>query len=342
MATIKDVAERAGVSTATVSYVLNGTGTVTEATRERVMAAVSELKYQPNHAARALRGRSRTLGLLMPTLSARLAEPAMGEVLAGLTDSAARHDYSLLLTSCADEDAEHLLAEQLLRTGRIDGVFIFDVRADDERLAHLGAAGLPFVCAGPPDNEAPVAYVCIDTRQGAYEAVQHLLALGHRRIGLIMLPSNLTTSSWQYEGYAAALAGAGLEFEPSLAVEAGSSQEAGVTAMQELLELPQPPSAVLAGSDDLAVGAMHALRSAGLQVGRDVSVVGCDDLPLASHMQPALTSLRAPRRELGWHLAELLIAAIDRRQEEKASIVLPMQLMIRATTGPPVQLLAPQ
>lgn len=336
MATIKDVAERAGVSTATVSYVLNGTGTVTAATRARVMAAVSELNYQPNHAARALRGRSRTLGLLMPTLSARLAEPGMGEVLAGLTESAARHNYSLLLTSCADEDAEHLLAEQLLRTGRIDGVLIFDVRVDDERVAHLRAAGLPFVCAGPPGNDEPVAYACIDRRRGAQDSVQHLLTLGHQRIGLIMLPSNLTTSNWQYEGYLAALAGAGLEFDPSLAVEAGSSQDAGVTAMQELLDLPQPPSAVLAGSDDLAVGAMHALRSAGLQVGRDVSLIGCDDLPLASHTQPALTSLRAPRRELGWHLAELLISGINNRQQAPASIVLPMQLMIRATTGPHV------
>jgi LacI family transcriptional regulator len=334
MATIKDVAERAGVSTATVSYVLNGTGTVTAATRERVMAAVSALNYQPNHAARALRGRSRTLGLLMPTLSARLAEPDMGEVLAGLTESAARHDYSLLLTSCADEDAEHLLAEQLLRTGRIDGVFIFDVRVDDERVAHLRAAGLPCVCAGPPGNNAPVAYACIDTRRGAEHAVQHLLALGHRRIGLIMLPSNLTTSNWQHEGYVAALASAGLAFNPSLAVEAGSSQDAGVIAMQELLELPQPPSAVFAGSDDLAVGALHALRSAGLQVGRDVSLIGCDDLPLASHTQPALTSLRAPRRELGRHLAEILIAGIDNRPVLPANIVLPMQLMIRATTGP--------
>jgi LacI family transcriptional regulator/LacI family repressor for deo operon, udp, cdd, tsx, nupC, and nupG len=334
MATIKDVAERAGVSTATVSYVLNGTGTVTTATRERVMAAVSELNYQPNHAARALRGRSRTLGLLMPALSARLAEPGMGDVLAGLTESAARHDYSLLLTSCADEDAEHLLAEQLLRTGRIDGVLIFDVRAGDERVAYLAAADLPFVCAGPPDNDEPVAYVCIDARQGAQDAVQHLLALGHRRIGLIMLPSHLTTSSWQHAGYVAALATAGLEFDPSLAVEAGASQDAGVTAMQELLDLPQPPSAVLAGSDDLAVGAMHALHSAGLQVGQEVSLVGCDDLPLASHTQPALTSLRAPRRDLGRQLAELLIATIANQQEAPAHIVLPMQLMIRATTGP--------
>lgn len=334
MATIKDVAERAGVSTATVSYVLNGTGTVTAATRQRVLDAVSELKYQPNHAARSLRGRSRTLGLLMPALSARLAEPGLGEILSGLADAAAHHNYSLLLTSSPTEDAEHLLGEQLLRTGRIDGLLIFDVRVDDERVGHLLAAGLPCVCAGPPPESCSVAYACTDVRSGACNAIQHLLTLGHRRIGLITLPSDLTVSSWQHEGYVTALASVGIEFDPLLAVEAGTSQDAGITAMQELLDLPHPPSAVLACSDDLAVGAMHALHRAELQVGRDVSLIGFDDLPLAAHMQPPLTSLRAPRRELGWHLARLLIEHIENRQTLPAGVILPMQLMIRATSGP--------
>lgn len=333
MPTIKDVAERAGVSTATVSYVLNGTGAVTEATRRRVLAAVSELNYQPNYAARSLRSRSRTLGLVLPALSHRLADPLLVDLLAGLS-TAAMHGYYLLLAP-ADNEPEHLQAELLVRTGRVDGVVLLDVRSDDERAQYLARQAIPFVCAGVLPSGVDAPFAGVDGRQGAQTAVQHLLGLGHRRIGLILLPSDLAESEPRFEGYAAALAAGGVTLNPTLAVEAGRSEDDGFAAMQELLSRPAPPTAVLACSDELAFGAMHALRDAGLEVGRDVSLVGFDDVPMAAHTHPPLTTLRASRRLIGEHLARLLIELIEGRLHMPRSIVCSMQLMVRKSTAPP-------
>ncbi|NTU85176.1 MAG: LacI family transcriptional regulator, partial [Chloroflexales bacterium] len=149
MATMKDVAERARVSTATVSYVLNGTGTVTAETRQRVLSAVAELNYRPNHAARSLRTRARTLGLVLPPGPAGLDDPALAELVAGITEAAATHGYYLLLAPCGAQP-EHELGEALAHTGRVDGLVLLDLRADDERAAYLCAAGVPCVGAGSP------------------------------------------------------------------------------------------------------------------------------------------------------------------------------------------------
>src|SRR5919108_1054251 len=146
-ATIKQVANLAHVSTATVSYVLNGTGTVTEATRRRVLAAVAELDYQPSYAARSLRGRSRTLGLALRALPGRLADPALAEMLAGFADAAARRGYHLLLAAPADGETEAELCMSLARTGRVDGLLLLDTLVEDERARALCEAGIPHVCA---------------------------------------------------------------------------------------------------------------------------------------------------------------------------------------------------
>jgi LacI family transcriptional regulator/LacI family repressor for deo operon, udp, cdd, tsx, nupC, and nupG len=332
VATIRDVAERAKVSTATVSYVLNGTGTVTSETRRRVMEAVEALHYQPNHAARSLRTRSRTLGLVLDGSVAGLADPALAELVAGLSEGAAAQGYYLLLASATGGQAEQELGAQLARTGRVDGVVLLDLLVGDERAAALVAAGVPCVGAGAPDEPAPCPTVGLDLRQGAADAARHLLGLGHRRIGLIALPSGLADSEPFVAGFVAALGAAGVGLDPALIVEAGQAEDDGITAMQELLSAPEPPSAVVAASDALAFGAMHALRDAGLEAGRDVSLLGCGDLPLAAHTHPPLTTLRAPRRAIGAALARRLAAEIERRPHPEGA-ALGLQLIIRRTTA---------
>ncbi len=148
MATIKDVARRAQVSTATVSYVLNGTGVVSEPTRARVLAAVAELGYQPNHSARALRTRSHTIGIVAPGIAGRLADPATAELLAGLSEAATTAGYCLLIASPTAAESEDELALRLARSGRVDGLVVFDLRRDDERPARLAAAGVPTIAIG--------------------------------------------------------------------------------------------------------------------------------------------------------------------------------------------------
>jgi LacI family transcriptional regulator len=334
MPTIKDVAERAGVSTATVSYVLNGTGSVAETTRRRVLAAVDALQYQPNHAARSLRTRSRTLGLVLPADGQRLADAPTAELVAGLTASAAATGYYLLLAGAAAGQSEADFGSQLARSGRVDGLVLLDLRLDDERVDRLVRQGVVLVCAGSLRAERPCSMVGLDFYQGARAATTHLTSLGHRRIGLIQLPSDLADSEAFAHGYADALAEAGLVEEPMLALEAGTARDDGIAAMQELLALPEPPTAVLAASDALAFGAMHALRDAGLEVGRDVALVGCGDVPLAAHVYPPLTTLRAPYRQLGEELARRLVQQIEQLAPPH-KVLFGLQLIIRRTSAPP-------
>lgn len=334
MATIKDVARRARVSTATVSYVLNGTGVVSDATRERVLAAVAELGYQPNHSARALRTRSHTIGVVAPGIAGRLADPATAEIVAGLSEAATAAGYCLLIAAPTDYEAEGELDLRLARSGRVDGLVLFDLRVDDERPTLLAEARIPVVAIGAPTAGVTCPIAGFDLRAGAAQATQHLIRLGHRRIALLAAPSDLSISEPFYAGYVAALHAAGLRRDAALVVEAGSSEDDGMAAMQELLAARTPPTAVLAATDALAFGAMHALRDAGRSVGQDVSVVGCDDLPLAAHTYPPLTTLRAPRRELGATLARHLIGLIERRTVPPVTL-LPVRLIVRHSTAAP-------
>lgn len=333
-ATIKQVAQRAGVSIATVSYVLNGTGVVTDETRQRVLDAVAELNYQPQHAARSMRGRSHTLGVTLPSSPGRLAEPALAEVMSGLADAAALRGYFLLLATVGADQDETEVCLSLARTRRVDGLVLLDMLVDDPRAQALAAAGIPHVCAGPPPAGINSPSVAIDVRTAAVDAVRHLLRLGHRRIGLIQLPSDLAVSDPIVDGYRQALTAAGLPFDPTLVVESGRSEEDGYQAMTELLAASRPPTAVLAGSDELAFGAMHALNDARLIVGRDVSLVGFDDLPLAAHVNPPLTTVRQPRRAQGQQLAILLDDAIQKRNASLQTVTLSARLIIRRSSGP--------
>jgi DNA-binding LacI/PurR family transcriptional regulator len=334
-ATIKQVAQHAGVSTATVSYVLNGTGTVTEETRRRVMEAVAELKYQPSHAARSLRGRSHTLGLTLRGPAGRLADPVLAELIAGLSDAAALRGYYLLLAPVGEEQPEAELCLSLARSARVDGLVLLDMQVDDQRAWALAEAGVAHVCAGPAPAGCASPTVTVDGRVAAEAATEHLLGLGHRRIALIQLPTELAESEPRYLGYADAVAAAGLEADPGLIVEAGRSEEDGYQAMSELLSAAERPTAVLACSDELAFGAMHALYDAGLAVGRDVSLMGFDDTPLAAHSHPPLTAMRQPRRAVGEHLAALLDDALTGKQKAPRQVTLSARLMVRRSTGPP-------
>lgn len=333
VATIKQVAKQAGVSAATVSYVLNGTGTVTEATRQRVLAAVHALDYQPSFAARSLRGRSHTLGLALPAMPGRLADPALAEVLASLADSATERGYQLLLAAPDGERSGTELCRSLARTGRVDGLVLLDMQVGDERAAALCELDFPHVCAGPAPDGCSSSSVVVDGADAAAQAVRHLLGLRHNRIGMIQLPSDLAETEPRYLGYVETLQAAGVEADPQLVVEAGRREEDGYQAMQELLGLPDPPTAVLACSDELALGAMHALYDASHDVGGDVSLVAFDDTPIAAHTHPPLTALRQPRAKVGMQLAHLLIEAIEQRESPPQHVVLNARLIVRKSTG---------
>ncbi len=317
-----------------MSYVINGTGSVAEITRERVLAAIAELRYQPRHAARSLRGASRTMGIPLGVAPGQLADPVVAEVIAGFAAAAAQRGYDVLLIPIGSGD-DLAACARAAGGARADGFAVLDVRSDDERVIALAEAGVPYVCAGgAPDGYACPIVQC-DVAGGAEQAMRHLLALGHRAIALIQAPGDRLSSDACFAGYATALGVAHVPLDPSLVVEAGSGEAHGYLAMQELLSAEAPPTAVLAGSDELAFGAMHAIREAGWRIGDDISLVGLDDVPLAAHVEPPLTAVRQPRAALGSRLAMVLDACIRAPDAPITPITLDTRLMIRRSTAPP-------
>lgn len=329
MATIKEVAQRARVSIATVSYVLNGSGSVSDQTRQAVLDAIAALDYRPSYRGRALQAqRSTTLGIVLPS-PRRVSEPSFGEVLAGITEGAARHGYQVLLAAGAPDQPPDTLYRQLYRSGRVDGLVLIDAERDDPRIDRLHAAQTPYICAGRPGGNSP--FVTIDGAAGMLEMMAHVIVRGHERIGLLHPSLEQPLAVEQDAAYREALAEAGLPFEEMYVVEGGETEAEGYAAAEEMLALPQPPSAIIAGSAALAFGALHAIHDSGARVGYDIALVSFEDTPAAAHTAPPLTALRQPFGVWGRELAQGLINII--RGTALPQVVLHPQLIVRRSCG---------
>mgnify|MGYP003912594967 CR=1 FL=1 len=334
--TRKDVAERAGVSVAGVSYVVNGgPRPVTPETRAKVEQAIEELGYYPNELARGLRlQQSSTIGLITPSFT----NPVYGEEAEGIQEVCLPNGYLMLFVySGKDPDRERKLVH-MFRAKQVDGVIIQPVTSDPlETIEPLRQARIPVVLL--QHNHPGVPCVVLTDVQGGQLATQHLLNLGHRRIGLIKgrLPSAARAEE-RLIGYRQALEAAGIEPDPALVIESDVTQDGGYQAMQQLLALPEPPTAVFCHNDVLALGAMHAIQVAGLSVPGDISVVGFDDTAGSAHLAPPLTTIRFSRREMGRQAATILFQAIEQDEDyEPHTVELPVELVVRASTGPPRQ-----
>jgi LacI family transcriptional regulator/LacI family repressor for deo operon, udp, cdd, tsx, nupC, and nupG len=330
MATIKEVAERAHVSIATVSYVLNGTGSVSPGKRRAVLEAAKALNYRPSYRGRALQAqRSMTLGLVLPATTQRLAAPSFGELLAGMADGAAQRGYHILLAPSTMVQAESGMYHHLFRSGRVDGVIILDTEIDDARIATVRTEQIPYICAGRPSDNSP--FVAIDGQAGILEAMAHLIVRGHERIGLIQPPLEQTLAVEQDAGYREALDESGIAFEPSLIVEGGQTEAEGYAATEELLALPEPPTAIIAGTAALTYGALHAIHDQGHRVGRDLALISFEDTPAAAHTAPPLTAVRQPLHDWGQALADSLVEIITNKTSPQ--IVFSPQLIVRRSCG---------
>jgi len=330
MATIKQVAQRAQVSIATVSYVLNGTGSVSPTKRQAVLDAVAALGYQPSYRGQALQSkRSMTLGLLLPSLGHRVADASFGALLAGLVSGAASNGYQILLAASPMEETDAGVHGQLFRSGRVDGVIILDTHVEDQRIAAAQSERLPYICAGKPAHDSP--FVSVDGVAGMIEAMAHLIVRGHERIGLLQPPLEQTLADEQDAGYHEALSEAGIVFDPELVIEGGYTEGDGYAATEELLALPEPPTAIVAGTAALAFGSLHAIHDLGRNVGQDIALISFEDTPAAAHVAPPLTAVRQPLRAWGQALAHGLIAEIMGQTETR--LVLQPQLIVRRSCG---------
>ncbi|MCX5397214.1 LacI family DNA-binding transcriptional regulator [Streptomyces sp. NBC_00102] len=331
--TLEEVAVRAGVGRGTVSRVINGSPRVSDQTREVVEAAIAELGYVPNRAARALAGnRTDAIALVVPEPEARFfAEPYFSDIVRGVGAALADTDMQLLLT-LAGSDRERRRLAQYLTAHRVDGVLLVSVHADDPLPELLEQLGMPCVISGQRGADEPLSSVDSDNFQGGRSAVSHLIAQGRRTIGTITGRLEVYGAQRRLDGYRQALAEAGLAPDERLIALADFTEEGGARAMRELLARHPDIDAVFAASDVMAAGARHVLREAGRRIPDDVALVGFDDSVVARHMEPGLTSVRQPIEEMGRAMTEVLLQQITDPTDERRHLVLPTELVVRASS----------
>lgn len=333
--TSADVARRAGVSRTTVSLVLNDApgASIAAATRQRVLRAAAELNYYPDAAARSLvRRQTRTLGLVLCQTPDRVfADVFLPQVLQGIGQVAQEYNFKVLLQYVENVTRPDAYVT-LVRGGHIDGIILSGPRSDDKQLPRLCAEGFPVVLLGQlPETGAP--FVDVDNVDGAYRATEHLISLGHRRIGLITnAPLAYTASEQRLAGYRRALEAHGIPYEPMLVRYGDFREESGYAAMTSLLE-GIPPEAMFVASDLVAFGALEAIKMRGLRVPDDIAIVGFDDVPVARYVDPALTTIRLPAQQLGTEATRLVLRLIAGEEPEDTAILLQTTLIVRDSCG---------
>jgi LacI family transcriptional regulator len=333
MATVHDVARRAGVSTSTVSHVVNNTRFVSDELRERVQAAMRDLDYTPSAAARSLTTkRAHTIALIVSDIR----NPFFASVARGVEDVAQEHGYTLVLCN-SDEDAEREFAcLSALETRAVDGVLLASAGVADEHLSRLVRAGYPIVLVDRdlPDLGAPA--VLLDNEGAAYSAVWHLITRGHRRIAMLSGRAAISTTTERVAGYQRALREAGIDVDDRLVVSGASTSEGGAAATKTVLEVDEPPSAIFSGNNLMSIGALQAIVNHGLAVPDDVALVGFDDFPFpwSDAFRPHLTTIAQPTYELGRRAAELLVQRLKGSSAMAVErVVLDGQLVVRESSG---------
>lgn len=339
MATIKEVARRARVSVGTVSNVLGGRVPVSPRLREQVLAIVQELDYHPNHIARSLKMRqTKMLGMVISDIT----NPFFPQLVRGAEDAAWKHHYILITFNSDDQLEREKLVLSALRTRRVDGVLLVAASTEGEHAHIRGAidAGIPVVCLDREVSGLGLDSVMVDNVTGARDCVEHLISLGHRRIGMLAGPADLEVSRQRYQGYAEALEGAGIPLDRNLVMPCGSRLETSYPAAQALLDLPDRPSAVFTANAMMAMAVFRAVHDLGLRCPADLAIASFDDPPFSEAIRPQLTAVAQPSYQLGFQGAELLIRRIQEPQGDRHRLLLRTELKIRESSARPRPLAA--
>jgi DNA-binding LacI/PurR family transcriptional regulator len=333
--TIRDVAKRAGVGLGTVSRVINDSPQVSEATRRRVLEVIAELNYRPNPTARRLSlGKTLTVAVITPFFT----RPSFIERLRGIENTLAESDYDLNIYNVETVERRDQCMHHIPRRERADGVIILSLSPRDEDLPYLQNAEVPIVLvdANHPSLSS-MNRVIVDDVAGGRAATQHLIDLGHRRIGyisdLLDNPFNFTSSRDRYLGYRQALEAAGIPFRPEYHGQKEHGRYEARLLAEQMLALSEPPTAIFAASDTQAMGVLEAARNAGLRVPEDLSVIGYDDIEIAEYL--GLTTIRQLLYESGQLGVELLLDVLEGVNPAPVCHVLPTELVVRGTTAPP-------
>lgn len=330
--TIYDVARLAGVSTATVSRALNGTGQIAPDTRETIAAAVAQLGYSPNTIARSLvTNTTQTIALLLPDIT----NPFYADLVSGIQDSALSRGHTMLLCTTEGDPEREEEYLNLLRAKRVDGALVDGLVLPPDRIARFVRDGFPIVCLDRDLDSKTIPLVQVDNRAGGRLAAEHLLSLGHTRIAHVSGVQGLRISEERLEGYLEAHSKARLVPDPALIAEGSFNEEGGYLAAQKLLAGKARFTAVFAANDLSAIGVTTAVTESGRRVPDDVSVVGFDDIRLAAYTSPPLTTIRQPAAEIARRATELLIELTQGKRVAVKRHLLAPELVVRRSSGPP-------
>jgi LacI family transcriptional regulator len=330
---LEDVARATGVSPKTVSRVLNEESSVKESTRQRVLAAMEQMNYRPSPAARGLAGSRSFLVAMLYDNNNNPASTYLAEIQDGVLDACDAHRYSMMVCPVRMRDKDFIRrVDALVADHHIDGVVLTPPLTDcAPLLQRLKEHGVPHASISPVQPKGSIG-VCMDEQQAAKALVDHLIALGHRRIAHIVGIADHGASRWRMAGYKEAMASAGLPIDPGYVVQGEFTFGSGVLAARQLFALPQLPTAIFAANDDMAAGVMWAANERGLKVPRDLSVCGFDDIPLATQLWPPLTTVKQPSRDMG-KLAALQLMELLRGRGTGLLVQVPYVIQLRESTA---------
>ncbi|RAP75590.1 LacI family DNA-binding transcriptional regulator [Paenibacillus montanisoli] len=335
MTTIKDLARVAGVSVTTVSRALNGYDDVNEDTRSKIKRVAEELNYRPNAVARSLVTRkTRTIGVILSEINRDGAKDSLAfEILCGINDRSVELDYDILLFSTNPKKQLAKSYADLCKERNVDGAILSGLRVNDPYLQQVVQdTSFPCVLIDIPAAHQNVGHVTTDNVRGAKNAVEHLVRLGHRHIAMINGHNEASVSKERQLGYRHALVEHGIAFREELIFNGEFKEEGGYAAMHQILRRHPEVTAVFSASDLMVLGALRALEHLGLKAPENISIVGYDDIVIASYCSPPITTIRQDRYEMGYQAAQLLIDMLENRKVNR-KIVLNSELIVRQSTS---------
>lgn len=328
--TIRDVSDRAGVSVATVSNVLNSPHLVASETRTKVIDAIEALGYRPNRTARSLQARkTQRIGYRLPDPGP---QAALDIFLHRLVATSANHGFDLSLFAPRSGQDEIDAYREVIRSGDVDGFVLSETNYADPRVELLSELGFPFAAFGRANHPSPFPWVDVDGAAGIAGAVEHVASRGHRRIALLAWPAGSESGDDRVEGFHRGMKIAGLAIDPRLIKRVENGFIAGRSAGADLLGATDPPTAIISVQDELGLGAMAAVSDLDLRPGIDVAVTGFDDTPAAANVRPGLTTVRQPFEEVAQALVDLLVSRLTTPGAPPGSALLTPQLMVRGST----------
>jgi len=333
--TLKDIAQRVGVSYQTVSKVLHGQMQVSNEVQQRIFTAAKEMGYRPNAAARHLRTQSSfMLGYSWQPNRHYYFNPVLEEFQQSIVETAKELGYHILLFPHHDGDMLLQSYQELVFTGRVDGFILSGMETEDRRVPILQQLDVPLVAFGRTKNKISFPYVDVDGQAGVYQAVQHVLKKGHSQIAILAWPEASRVGTERLSGYFQAMEENQLTIDPAWVVRGQGEYEYGYTAACRLLDLPKSrrPSAIISMTDLIAIGAVNAAQDHGLLIGKELAVTGFDDVPVFQYFKPSLTTLHQPVWEVGRSTVQLLVDLLQGRPVEKQQILLAPELIVREST----------